>query len=123
MIVFTSSHKSCSGDFHSGTTVVLARGPGGTELVRHNETGYLVDVRDPVETCKVVRMLIETPELRRRLAVKALSAVRSSEAYSWAHVTDILIEHYEEFKKMRPRLTSPREKPPAQSFKYVRSGT
>lgn len=102
----------------AGAVAVLAKGPGGSELIKHNETGFLVDVRDPVETSLGVRKLIETPALRRRLAVSALSVVRSSAAYSWSHVTDILERHYKELQTLRQSHPKSRGKPPPQNFNY-----
>eukprot|EP00039_Didymoeca_costata_P027802 m.19220 g.19220 ORF g.19220 m.19220 type:complete len:533 (+) comp6513_c0_seq1:219-1817(+) len=89
----------------SGTTVVLAKGPGGTELVRHNDTGYLVDVTDPEDPVRAIKELVENRQLRHRLAITALQVIRSEQAYSWSHVTDILEQHYvdlmEQGKMMR----------------------
>ena len=80
----------------SGTTVVCARGPGGSELVVHNTTGFLVDVNDPEDCTRGLQKLVEDSALRKRLAANALAAIMSEQAYTWHHVTDMLVGHYDE---------------------------
>ena len=78
----------------SGTTVVCAKGPGGSELVVHDKTGYLVDVNDPQDCIRGIQMLAEDSEMRKRLANEATSVIMSEQAFDWQHVTNMLVGHY-----------------------------
>jgi len=90
----------------SGVPIIVAKGPGGSELVQHNKTGWFVDVTNPVDTVRGLKELVTNPKLRRRLAATALEAIRSSSDFDWKHVTDILVGHYDKLLKMPPKPTA-----------------
>jgi glycosyltransferase involved in cell wall biosynthesis len=51
-----------------GTAAVATNLEGNPELVRHEETGLLVPVRDPAALARAISTLIEDPDLRARTA-------------------------------------------------------
>lgn len=51
-----------------GRAIVTTDVPGCREIVRHNENGLLVPVRDPVALANALQTLLENPALRRKFA-------------------------------------------------------
>ena len=54
--------------FQAGCCAVVSRVGGLPELVRHEETGLLVDPANPATLASAIRRLLDNPALRRRLA-------------------------------------------------------
>ena len=54
--------------FSAGACVIAYPSGGLPELIRHGETGWLTERRDPEELARAIRILGQDAELRRRLA-------------------------------------------------------
>ncbi len=61
----------------SGLPAVAGRSGGVPEIVRHGETGLLVDPVSPIAFAETVAELISDPERRRQMAARALVAVQA----------------------------------------------
>jgi glycosyltransferase involved in cell wall biosynthesis len=84
---------SCAEAMAHGRAVVATRVGGLVDLVRHGETGLLVEPCDPAALRAAVNRLLADPELRRRLGAAAREHVA---AYcSWDRVTDATVALYE----------------------------
>jgi len=80
--VFAKAHIICLPSYREGMPKVLIEAaacgrpivatdaPGCREIVRHNENGLLVAVRDSAALANALRRLIEDPELRRHMGVR-----------------------------------------------------
>lgn len=67
-----------------GLPVVAARSGGLTEQIRHGETGLLFEPGDPIDLAQKIRLLIESPDQRRRIA---------QAGQTWANATHNLTRH------------------------------
>jgi len=54
-----------------GRAIVATDVPGCREIVRHNENGLLVPPRDPRALANALKILINDPELRRKMGLVA----------------------------------------------------
>jgi glycosyltransferase involved in cell wall biosynthesis len=68
----------------SGLPAVAGRSGGVPQIVRHGETGLLVDPASPVELAGAVAELISNPERRHKMAARALAAVQAGHSLSAA---------------------------------------
>lgn len=67
----------------SGTSVVATQNRGHRELIRHGETGYLVEADDAQAMAKTVAELLGDPGKRRKIAENARSFAGQ---YTYTHV-------------------------------------
>ena len=86
--VFAASHIVCLPSYREGVPKVLIEAaacgrpivtsdsPGCREIVRNNENGLLVPVRDPLALAQALRVLIQDPSLRRRMGARGREIVR-----------------------------------------------
>ena len=58
-----------------GRPIVTTDAPGCREIVRHNENGLLVPVRDHLALAQALKMLIEDPSLRERMGARGRKIV------------------------------------------------
>jgi glycosyltransferase involved in cell wall biosynthesis len=72
----------------AGVPVIATNAPGIRDVVRHEETGLLVDPTHPTELAFAVMRVIEDAPLRARLIATGLREVR--ERFSWPAV----LHHY-----------------------------
>lgn len=64
-----------------GLPVIVSRAAGVSEIVRHGLDGLVLEhPRDPVELAGLIRRLVESAELRRRLGD---NAARTAQQYTW----------------------------------------
>lgn len=75
----------------AGTTVIAARSGGVVDLIRHEETGLLVEQSAPLELAGAILRLARDPELRERLVEAARATMgrgfsRTSTAEAFARV-------------------------------------
>lgn len=68
----------------SGLPAVAGRGGGVPEILRHGETGLLVDPMSPAAFAAAVGELISNPERRRQMAARALAVVQAEHNLSAA---------------------------------------
>lgn len=61
----------------TGLPIIATRCGGPEEIIRHNETGYLVNTNSPEELAGAIMTLIEDPETGERWASAAKEAVRN----------------------------------------------
>jgi len=59
----------------SGRPIVATDVPGCREICRHNENGYLVQVRDPSDLKRAIQRLVEDKEMRKRFGRKGRELV------------------------------------------------
>ncbi|MDX1691922.1 MAG: glycosyltransferase [Acidimicrobiia bacterium] len=74
-----------------GVPVVAARVGGLPYVVRHDESGLLVDGWDPADHANALRAVLTDPTTARRLGDGALEL---SERFSWSSTADRLLELY-----------------------------
>ncbi len=75
-----------------GIPVVATRAPGTREVVRHGETGLIVEIGDETGLANAIGLLIDDPALRARFGEKGRRVVL--EEYDERPVTDSLRELY-----------------------------
>jgi len=77
----------------TGVPIVAAHVGGVHEIIRHGETGYLVDVGDVDAMVRYCRELVMNPDARSTLVRRARAHVREhfSEARAKARVVDVII--------------------------------
>ncbi|HVM33641.1 MAG TPA: glycosyltransferase family 1 protein [bacterium] len=80
--------------FASGLPVVGANQGGSSDLVRHNENGFLARPKDAPDFARQMRKLLESPATLRRLRAGAL---KTAKAYDWDSINGRLIEDYGRF--------------------------
>ena len=73
--------------------VVATKVGGLLEVVRHGETGLLVEADNPRALANALVSLLENPERRRTLGVRARQHV--AEHFEWNHYVDRWVELYE----------------------------
>jgi glycosyltransferase involved in cell wall biosynthesis len=61
----------------SGLPVVATAAGGAAEAVRHGETGFLLEHGDVEEATQAIRVLVDEPDLRRRMGVAARAHVEA----------------------------------------------
>ena len=76
-----------------GAVVVASRLPGYDEVVRHDANGLMVAPRRPRQLAAALRLLLDDPALRARLAAQASLDVRR---YDWGRVTAEIEDVYDE---------------------------
>ncbi len=74
-----------------GTPVVAASVGGLRTVVRHGDSGILVDTHDPADWARAIRRLIRAP---RRLQVLSAGARRHASAFGWSATVDRLARVY-----------------------------
>ncbi len=72
----------------SGTAVVASDVPPVRELIRDRENGWLVHPERPAELARALRILLDHPELARRLGANARRTI--AESYTWERSTAAL---------------------------------
>lgn len=77
----------------SGLPIVTTDTPGCREVVRHGYNGLLVPVGDVSELIEALKLLIQTPELRRRMGLR--SAIIAAEEFSLDRVINDTLTLYE----------------------------
>ena len=82
-----------------GTPVVAAAVGGLRTLVRHGETGYLVEGRDPEAFAARVSEVIDDPALARRLGTEAARVARG---YTWSTAAGRLRRIYDDLAARTP---------------------
>jgi D-inositol-3-phosphate glycosyltransferase len=82
-----------------GTPVVAAAVGGLRTLVRHGETGFLVEGRDPAAFADRVAEVIDDPILSRRLGRAAAAAARD---YTWSTASGRLRRVYDDLAVRAP---------------------
>ena len=86
--VFAQSHVVCLPSYYReglpkvlveaaacGRPIVTTDSPGCREIVHHDENGLLVPIRDAPALACALRMLIESEELRSRMAARGQSSL------------------------------------------------
>jgi D-inositol-3-phosphate glycosyltransferase len=77
----------------SGTPVIASEVGGLAFLVRDNETGFLVPVREPVKLASRIYALLTDEEMQKRLGHNAAEMAR---AYAWPSIVDRLLALFTE---------------------------
>ncbi len=73
---------------------VIASAVGGTpEIIKHGETGLLIQPGDPQSLAEAIIRLLEDAELRQALRTKAIRVIEGK--YSWDTLTDQLWRKYQ----------------------------
>jgi glycosyltransferase involved in cell wall biosynthesis len=85
----------------SGVAVVASDVPPVRELIAHGENGWLVHPDRPGELARALRILLERPELARRLGTAARDTVARS--FTWQQSTGALRDEYERLLQPRQR--------------------
>jgi glycosyltransferase involved in cell wall biosynthesis len=85
----------------SGVAVVASDVPPVRELIAHGQNGWLVHPDRPGELARALRILLERPELARRLGASARETIARS--FTWQQATSALRDEYE-------RLLDPRQR-------------
>ncbi|HPE85993.1 MAG TPA: glycosyltransferase family 4 protein [Bacteroidales bacterium] len=85
--------------FASEVPVVATRAGGIPEIVKHNYTGLLADVKDPVQLAEYVLTLIRDPELKSALVKNAKQEMRTFTKQQTARKTleiyqQVILESY-----------------------------
>jgi len=75
----------------SGTPVVAAAVGGLTTVVRHGESGLLVDSHDPLDYARAMERIVGSPRLRTDLSEGAL---RQAASFAWERTADRTLEAY-----------------------------
>jgi glycosyltransferase involved in cell wall biosynthesis len=77
--VFSNSHIACLPSYHEGTPRVLLEAascgraivttdvPGCRQIVKDNEGGLVVPVKNPIALAESLRTLVDNPGLRRKM--------------------------------------------------------
>jgi uncharacterized protein (TIRG00374 family) len=86
------------------TPVVASRVGGIVDIVKHEETGLLVDQRCPNQLAASIVRLLTDGELRSRLVEQGLAHAQSY--LDWATITDRLTAVYSQVKAAQPRSHS-----------------
>jgi D-inositol-3-phosphate glycosyltransferase len=85
----------------SGTPVIATEVGGLAYLVRDNETGFLVPVRDPHALADRIRILLTEQATQARLSANAAAL---AESYTWRQITDQLLTVFEDMLDRRKRV-------------------
>jgi D-inositol-3-phosphate glycosyltransferase len=80
----------------SGTPVIASHVGGLAYLVRNEETGYLVPVREPSSLANCIRQLVTDPKKCQQMGVSASSHAQN---YAWHHIADRLLALFDEISK------------------------
>lgn len=84
----------------SGTPVIATQVGGLAFLVRDNQTGYHVPVRDPIQLAQRVHDLLSDPEKQREMGQNAVCLAQD---YAWSRVADSLLDVFAALKARYPR--------------------
>lgn len=87
----------------SGTPVIATEVGGLAYLVRDNETGFLVPVREPAALADRMRIVLTEPETQARLGRSAAQLARQ---YSWSQIADQLLIVFEDMLNKRRRVSA-----------------
>lgn len=82
----------------SGTPVIASEVGGLAFLVRDNETGFHVPVREPVSLAERIATLLTDPSAYTRMGQ---SASQLAQQYAWSHIANRLIQEFDEVVKIR----------------------
>jgi alpha-maltose-1-phosphate synthase len=108
VLVLPSVHETCYGRrvavsellglslleaMASGTPVIASRVGGVPEIVRHGETGFLVEPGNVAELHERLEQLLRDTALARQMGVNARALVL--ERFTWAHVAARCLEAYQ----------------------------
>ena len=85
-----------------GLPVVAAESTGATNLVRHGETGMLVDGTEPDEFAEALALYARDPDLRRRHGEAGLAIAGTRD---WDTINSAVIRAYKHAIVKRQRLT------------------
>jgi len=88
----------------SGLAVVVASGPGGSELVEDGVTGLRVNTSHFGATVTSLSMLVHDRDLRLRLSHAGRAKVMNATEWSWDHAMGMLKVHYQEIVDHKEQL-------------------
>ncbi len=77
--------------FASGLPVIGANKGGSSDLVRHDQNGFLARPKNPADFARQIQRLLENPAAARRLKAGAL---KTAKTYDWSSINGRLIEDY-----------------------------
>lgn len=80
--------------FSVGKTVVATAVDGTIEIVRDGIDGYLVEPRNDIQIAEKIQVLIEHPEIRKRMESQAVQ--RFQDEFSFENLKQKYLEFYEE---------------------------
>lgn len=60
-----------------GRAIVTSDVPGCREIVRNNENGLLIPPRNPYELATAIKLLIESPEMRKKMGTRGREIVKA----------------------------------------------
>lgn len=83
----------------SGLPCVVVNRGGPQDLVRHGENGFVAEANDIASLGEHLRMLLESPALRRQMSERARHSAHSR---SWDEINGGLLESYREVLRPRP---------------------
>ena len=75
-----------------GKPVIASRVGGITDIVKHNETGYLVDEKNSEVLAQAIVKVLRNKKLSKRLATGGQKFVR--EKFSWKKIIEKTLEIY-----------------------------
>ncbi|WP_026690751.1 glycosyltransferase family 4 protein [Alteribacter aurantiacus] len=97
LFVFPSSSETFGNvvleSLASGTPAIVARSGGVQEIVQHNVTGRICDVKDVRAFTEATEQLLMSPASRRMMGARARTYARSQ---SWDGIFSTLVSQYEE---------------------------
>jgi glycosyltransferase involved in cell wall biosynthesis len=99
----------CAEAMARGKAVVAAAAGGLLGLVRHEQTGLLVEPGNPAELRAAIDRLLADPALRRRLGRAARAWI--SELCSWERVLDSTVQAYADATGRADLVTAPTPEP------------
>lgn len=90
-----------------GTPVIASNLPGVRTVVSPGEDGYLVEPNDPNDLLEKICLLIDDPQLQRKMGERGRAKVEA--LYAWPKVVSKLIQIYEEVTGggLRHEITDP----------------
>lgn len=73
--------------------VIVSRKGGLVEVVKENETGLVVEAKDPKLLADAITKLVENPELRNKMGSAA--RLRVKDLYRWEDNVNLMVEKYQ----------------------------
>ncbi|MBM7096346.1 glycosyltransferase family 1 protein [Bacillus sp. H-16] len=107
LFVFPSSSETFGNvvleSLASGTPAIVAKAGGVQEIVQHNVTGCICEVKNVRSFSEATEQLLLSPATRRLMGVRARAYARSQ---SWDGIFSNLVAHYEEatYRKTKQKL-------------------
>lgn len=86
-----------------GTPVIASEVGGLAYLVKDDETGYLVPVREPVALADRLQAILTNPALGRQMGH---NAAHLAEQYAWPHIVDRLLALFAQLQGQRTARTA-----------------